>query len=267
MSAYASHLKKIISDQKTGLMILTGFCFVFEYLFAWLFFESGISEAVASFIMRLPPAFTAFLGLQNDTVGFATQMLAFGYTHPVILISLAFLQLSVPARYIAGEIELKTFDILLTKPIKRHVILMSILTYLVIALVLQTTAMLLGTVAGNLYFDLQIRVAEYAKAVLVGFFFFLSMGLTAVAISAFQKEKGAALSKAVGLVVFLYFFDTVIRLSSSLTYLLPYSYFQLYQPGKLVFGQSGAGGCILVSFLIGLVSFTVGIFQFNRRDL
>ncbi len=267
MHKYYSHLRKIISDQKYNLIILTLFCFLFEYLFAWIFFESGVSEIVASFIQRLPPAFKTFIGVQGGTAQFATQMLAFGYTHPIIIISLAFLQVSIPARYITGEIELKTFDILLTKPIKRFIIPLSVFTFLIIALGFQFSAILLGTMAGNIYFDLQINIIAYSKAAFAGFIFFLSMGSAAIAISSFQIEKGKALSKTIGLIVALYFFDTIIKLSKSLDHLYPYSYFQLYQPGKLIQNQADETVCILISLVITLLFLIVAILQFNKRDL
>lgn len=267
MLKYFSHLKKILLDQKYNLIILTLFCFMFELLFAWVFFESKISEVVVSFMKMLPPAFAAFIGIQGGTPQFATQMLAFGYTHPIIIISLAFLQISIPARYIAGEIELKTFDILLTKPVKRFIIPLSVFSFLMISLGLQFAAMFLGTIAGDFYFDLQINIADYGKAAFVGFVFFLSMGSAGIAISTFQIEKGKALSKTIGLIVFLYFFDTIIKLSKSLENLSSYSYFQLYQPGKIVQNQADPGICILISLFIIGVFFIIGIIQFNRRDL
>ncbi|WP_300464903.1 ABC transporter permease subunit [Desulfobacula sp.] len=222
---------------------------------------------MVSFIQRLPPAFTTFIGVQGGTAQFATQMLAFGYTHPIIIISLAFLQVSIPARYITGEIELKTFDILLTKPLKRFIIPSSIFTFLIIALGLQFIAIFLGTIAGDLYFDLQINIADYGKAVFVGFVFFLSMGSMAMAICTFQIEKGKALSKTIGLIVALYFFDTIIKLSKSLDHLYAYSYFQLYQPGKLVQNQVDASLCVLISLVLTGLFLMVAILQFNKRDL
>ena len=128
-------------------------------------------------------------------------------------------------------------------------------------------AMFLGTIAGDFYFDLQINIADYGKAAFVGFVFFLSMGSAGIAISTFQIEKGKALSKTIGLIVFLYFFDTIIKLSKSLENLSSYSYFQLYQPGKIVQNQADPGICILISLFIIGVFFIIGIIQFNRRDL
>jgi ABC-type sugar transport system ATPase subunit len=116
-------------------------------------------------------------------------------------------------------------------------------------------------------FDLQINIADYGKAAFVGFVFFLSMGSMAIAICSFQIEKGKALGKTIGLIVALYFFDTIIKLSKSLDYLYSYSYFQLYQPGKLVQNQSDAGVCVLISLVLTGLFLMVGILQFNKRDL
>jgi len=267
MRNYFFHLKKIFQDQKYNLLILILFCFVFEVLFAWVFFESEISKVVAYFIQKLPPGLSSFIGVQGGISQFPTQMLAFGYAHPVILISLSFMQISIPARYIAGEVELKTFDILLTKPFKRFIIPVSVFSFLIISSGLQLFAMFLGTITGDFYFDLQINIADYGKAALVGFVFFLSMGTAATAISTFQNEKGKALSKAITLFVFLYFFDTIIKLSKSLGHLSSYSYFQLYQPGKIVQSQVSATSCILVLLFSIVLSFAIAILQFNRRDL
>ncbi len=266
MHTYFSHLKKMLRDQKFNLAILTVFCFSFEWLFAWLFSEAGISEMLESLMRLLPPAFMAFLGLQGWSSQFATQMLAFGYIHPLILISLAFLQIGIPARYISGEIELRTFDILLTKPVKRFVIPVSVFSFLVIAAGMQFAAMFLGTITGKFHFDLQIHLKDYATAAFVGFIFFLSMGSISTAISTFQTEKAKALTKAMGLFVFLFFGDTIFKLSKSLQGYLSYSYFQLYQPGKIVLNQSHTAICILISIIIICLFFCVALVQFSRRD-
>ncbi|MBA3010758.1 MAG: ABC transporter permease [Proteobacteria bacterium] len=267
MSFYLSHLKKIFQDQKIALTILVLFCFLFEWAFAWVFFESDIKKNLVSLIRMLPPGVSAFMGVQGGISQFAVQMLAFGYVHPIILISLSFLQISIPARYISGEVELKTFDLLLTKPVKRVIIPLSIFTFLVICLALEFAAMLMGTLAGDIGFDLKVDMLEYAGVAAVGFFFFLSMGAAATAISSFASEKGKSVAMAMGLFVCLYFFDTIVRLSKSLQFLEPYSYFHLYQPGKLILGEVGAGTCILISLGITAVFFCVSLVQFNRRDL
>ena len=67
--------------------------------------------------------------------------------------------------------------------------------------------------------------------------------------------------------VILYFYDTIIRLNTSLEYLTSYSYFNLYQPGKLIRGQIDAGISILILIIIIVLFLLLAIFRFNRRDL
>ena len=264
---FITHLKKILADQIIILLILSLFCFLFEFLFAWLFFESDFKKTMASFILRMPPGLTAFLGVQGGITSFFIQMLAFGYTHPVILICLAFFPISIPARYISGEVELSTFDLLLTKPVNRLLVPLAIFTFLGLALTLLASAMVLGTLAGNLYFDLNVKMIDYAKASITGIFFFLSMGAVSIAIASFQSEKAKAAGKAISLMVLLYFFDTLVKLSTTLTHLSGYSYFQLYQPGKLVMKQADMSSSILISLTLTLVFLGTGLFRFCRRDL
>jgi ABC-type transport system involved in multi-copper enzyme maturation permease subunit len=267
MSYHLSHLKKIFQDQRINLIVLVLFCFLFEWAFAWVFFESEIKTHLVALIRMLPPGVIAFIGIQGGLSQLALQMLAFGYVHPIIMISLSFFQISIPARYITGEIELKTFDLLLTKSVKRVTIPLSIVGFLTISLALQFAAMLLGTLIGKVCFDLKVDLADYGRVAMVGFVFFLSMGAVATAIATFQAERGKSLSKAIGLFVFLYFFDTVVKLSKSLQALSSYSYFQLYQPGKLMLGEVDTRICILISFGITIGFYLISIIQFNRRDL
>lgn len=267
MGPFLTHFKKMVADQKYVLIILVLFCFIFELMFAWLFFESGIKKTMAAFILRMPPSFTAFMGIQGGISQFFIQMLAFGYTHPIMLICLAFFPVSIPARYISGEIELATFDLLLTKPVHRIVIPLSIFTFLVTALLLQTSAMVLGTLAGRYWFDLRAEMVDYVRTALTGLCFFLSLGAISVFIASLESEKTKAAGKTVGIVVLLYFFDTLVRLSTRLAEWRDFSYFQLYQPGKLVAHQASALQCGGVSLLIALVFLGAGIYRFCRRDL
>ena len=262
-----NYIKKLFYDQKKIILGLGFFCFLFQIFFAWFYFEAQIGELVISFLNMLPPSFRTLIGIDFGSPQFISQLLAFGYTHPMMLICLMFLPLSIPARYITGEIELRTFDILLTKPIKRETIPIAIFVFLLIILLFHVFSMFLGTVVGFILWDLAINLADYAIASLTGLFFFLSIGTLSIAISTYQAERGKALSKTISIVVFLYFFDTIVKLSKTLEFLIPYSYFQLYQPGKIVTGEYSPLLSISISliFIIGLL--LIAIRKFKKRDL
>jgi hypothetical protein len=82
-----------------------------------------------------------------------------------------------------------------------------------------------------------------------------------------MTEQDKAFAKTISIVVFLYFFDTIVKLSKTLEFLIPYSYFQLYQPGKIVTGEHNPILSMAISlvFIFGLLM--IGIRKFKRRDL
>lgn len=262
-----SYFKKIWNDQKYILLWLIVFSFAFEFAFAWLLFEAKFNELFDSVAHMLPPSLLNFIGVSLSGEYYGSQMLSFGYSHPLILISLSLLPIGLSARYIAGEVENKTFDILLTRSVPRSVIPTHLFTFITMALIFQSIALFSGTALGYILFDLQIDLGEYAKVTLITFLFFLSMGSIAMAISTFQWERGKALSITVSLMVLLYFYDTIIRLNTSLEHLISYSYFNLYQPGKLIRGQIDAGISILFLVIIIVLFLLLSIFRFNQRDL
>ena len=248
-------------------MILALFCLLFEYLFAWIFFESGASVFLEKSLKFLPPVFTKLMGIQAGTAYFSSQMLAFGYEHPVVLISLSLLPISIPARYIAGEVEQRTFNLFLTRPVNRISVPLTIFAFILMAELIIVVFMFTGTFISYYLFDLNIERAGFLRATIAAYFFYVSMGSIALLISVFQNERGKALARTIGLVVFFYFFDTIVRLSDYLAFLIPYSYFNLFKAGEVVVGKSSALYSGLICVAITIILVTLSCFRFNRRDV
>jgi len=245
-----SYIRKIWHDQK---FILSGLI-IFSFLF----------ESVAHL---LPPSLMNFIGVTIGGEYYGSQLLAFGYSHPLILISLSLIPIGIPARYIAGEIEYKTMDLLMARSIHRSVIPTHLFFFLVFALAVQVMALLTGTYMGYLTFSLEIDIHGYIKVAVITYLFFLSIGSISLAISSFQYERGKAIAKSVGLFVFFYFYDTVIRLNQSMEHLTAYSYFNLFQPGKLLKGQLDFTWSIIILAILIPLFLCIAILGFNNRDL
>ena len=80
-----SYFKKIWNDQKYILLWLSVFLFAFEFAFAWLLFEAKFNELFDSVAHMLPPSLLNFIGVNLSGGYYGSQMLAFGYSHPLIL--------------------------------------------------------------------------------------------------------------------------------------------------------------------------------------
>ena len=263
----SGYLKKLFHDQKYVLLVLFVFCLLFEYAWVWILFKSDIGSFVDNYASFLPQSITNMIGFQTGSGMLSSQMMSFGYAHPLIMISLAFLPISLPARYISGEIENRTFDIILTKPVSRWVIPTQLFFFIIVSLAIVMMGLYLGTWIGSIVFDIDLSLSTYFKISLTGYFFYLNMGAIALAVACWNYEKGKALARMISVIVVLYFFDVIIRMLPEWDYLTAYSYFQLYQPTQLTLGNAGYLSSSLISICILIVFFVISLIQFNRRDL
>jgi hypothetical protein len=245
------------------MIALVAFHFAFQFLYAWMLLDTGMDKLAE----QLPPFMFRFLGLDPASAYFKQQMLAFSFAHPLILIGLSLLPLSIPARYITREIESRTFDLTLVTGIHRSVIPTHLLLVISLALFCLVGAMFSATVWINHIYQLNINTAHLIQTALCAYLFFLTMGSIGLAMASFHTEQGKMLSHTIAIFITLYFFDTIIRISDKTTFLLNYSYFQLFQPSKLILGQMNAKAVISIDILIITFMFILTIVQFNRRDI
>ena len=219
-----------------------------------------LAEQLPSFMMRM-------LGLEIGSEYFKQQLLAFSFAHPLILIGLSLIPISIPARYIAGEAENKTFDLLLVTGIPRSVIISHQFFLILLSLLGIIGGMFCATVWINEIYQLNMQIWQLFKMSVCALLFFLSMGSIALALSTYHTERGKMLSHCLAIFIVLYFYDTIIRISDKTTFLLNYSYFQLFQPGKLILGQMEATVVIVVDIAIITGMLVLAFLQFNRRDI
>ena len=261
------YFKKIYFDQKYVLLVLFLFVFLFEFAWVWILFKSDIGNFVNNYATYLPQSITNMIGFQAGSGMLTSQMMSFGYAHPLILISMCFLPISLPARYIAGEIENRTFDIILTKPISRWLIPLQLFLFLILSVAILNLGLFLGTCLGTLVFSIDLSLFSYIKISFIGYLFYLNMAAIAMAVACWSHEKGKMLARMIAIIVVFYFFDVIIRMLPEWDYLTAYSYFQLYQPTQLSLGNASYFLSGLISGLIVIIFFTISIIQFNRRDL
>ena len=260
------YFKKIFYDQKYILFVLFIFVFLFEFAWVWILFKSDIGNFVNNYASYLPQSITNMIGFQAGSGMLTSQMMSFGYAHPLILISMAFLPISLPARYISGEIENRTFDIVLTKPIRRWLIPSQLYLFTILSLAILNLGSFLGTWIGTTMFTIELPLFTYFKISLIGYLFYLNMAAIAMTVACWNHEKGKMLARIIAIVVTLYFFDVIIRMLPEWEYLTTYSYFQLYQPTQLTLGKASFSSSGYISLIIIVIFFIVSLIQFNKRD-
>jgi len=257
------YLLKCLKDQRKIIIALCCFHFAFQFIYAWMLLNTGMDKLAA----QLPSFMMRMLGFEAGTEYFKQQILAFSFAHPLILIGLSLLPLSIPARYITGEVENKTFDLLLVTGIRRSVVVTHLFVLIFLGLSLIVSGMFTATLWINEIYQLNMKLQNLAMTALCAFLFFLTMGSIALALSTFHMERGKMLSHSIAIFIVLYFFDTIIRISDKTAFLLKYSYFQLFQPNKLILGQMNTKVIIVVDLIIIATMFILALVQFNRRDI
>ncbi len=247
--------------------ILFVFLMFFQFMFSWIAFESAMGAMLETYIQFLPKMIVNLLELQTGGPAFASQMLAFGYSHPLILTAVFAMLINLAARYIAGESENHTFDLLLVRPVSRTRIVSNVFLVQLSVTALLSISMFAGTVLGKIIFDINIALSRYALAVLTGFFFFNGIGSMALLISTYSFEKGKAVARSVGLIVFLFFYHTIFKMWTSMNDLLYISYFQIYVPGRIVGGLDDWRVKSLIAALVTIACFLAAVHRFRYRDL
>lgn len=267
MNAGKAYFGKLIHDQRFNLLYLGLFVYLFQFMFGWTFFEADLGPMIDVMIKMVPPVMIRYLGLDTSAGFIGTQMLTFGYSHPLMMTTMSLVAISIPTRYISWEIENKSFDLLLTRPMMRRIIPFNLLVFALFSYAILFTAMVAGTATAWYIFDLPIQMKTYATIAGVGLIFFLSLFAISMALSVFFNERGRAMAVIIAVVVVLYFFDTLLRISTTLEPLKAISYFQLYQPGELAKGnhhpmiQGALSGAII------LAGMAVACYKFATRDL
>ena len=224
---------------------------------------------ISAILKQIPERFRFIFGEQLVTLLTVRGAASFGFNHPLVLVLLSINAIIIPAKHISGEIEGGTLELLLSYPLTRTRLCVSLWASAVLYLFfIVASAFVSSLLAITIYkyftFDflfkmLQIGINLWLLAVLI-------MSYTLL-ISTFGKEgnKTGTFSAAITLVFYLIFFLSSIW--DSIEFTKPFNIFTYYQPQSLMFDQQS----FLLNFgvlitLIG-ICLLISIKQFNKRDI
>ncbi|KAA3610442.1 MAG: hypothetical protein D8M58_05485 [Calditrichaeota bacterium] len=261
-------IKRMFKNQKKIIFLLMFFAFMVEFFFTVILSTSTIRQFAESYFKLMPPMVKQMLGFMGD--GFvSSQFIAFGFGHPALLFILCFVSISIAGRYITAEIEGRSIELLAIRILPRNKIIFSTYFFILITILAIYFSMISGSFLGgeimgvsdDVPFMLLIKMAG------IGILFFAAISAIVTFISSIHSERGMALAWNIGLILFLFVFDALIRLWPKVSFLKPYSLFNWYQPVNIATGKYNLLigipllSIILISFLIATV------YKFNRRDL
>lgn len=257
-------------NAKKGIILYAFLMFLFIMWFMTIF-DPNLFSGFESFYSDFPDVILEMIGGQlvlAEFGGFAnTYIFAFAWMYFGIYLILR------ASQDIPKEIENKTIDIVLSKPIKRwHFIAGKYLHHVVVAAII-TFAVALGALVGIITikanFDVEINLVEIYMGIIWMFFFLVAIVSTGFLFSTFLNTK-LSLAVSFGGMIFFYIIGTMVGILPEAIQDIKYvSFFYYFNPADLLISHdtSLVGLHIFVLFTYSSVLTIVAAIIFYKRDI
>lgn len=267
----SNQLFHIIRRDLRGWLIYAGTLFIIQIALAAVFKQAGagLPGGMGMLIDLLPDAVRGFVGSSELNLLTANGALAVSYNHPLTKVVLVVFVVGLTANTIAGELERGTLDLLLARPLRRYKLLLGSGMAFVVATIILTGSMLLGTVVGarigGISGDVEWRNFSWLAvntAALV-----IAIGGLGYLLSAVAKRGGQAAGWTGGVIAGMFFLDWFATMWNEVEPFTPISLFHYYQPSQIISGTPEWWVNITVLLVVAIVAFLFAIFIFEHRDL
>jgi ABC-2 type transport system permease protein len=256
-------LFQTLKDKARGNVLAILLILVFVTYMVMMFPEvqkiTGIDEILQS------PAFQAMLGKNVDFTSFDgfMSMEAFGLTGLVICGYVGFLT----ASFLAGEIEMKTIDLLLAQPVTRVRLVIDRYGALIPFIVLMVLAMLAGVFIGTKYMSIDASYQWFAYALALMGLFMLAFGAISLFISAVLSDGRTAAIVSLGLLIVMYFMETIGQSVEKLELIRSLSLFHYARYSDILVLHDLSFGNLAVMLAVAILFLGLAVIAFRRRDI
>lgn len=227
------------------------------------------SDGFAQIVGLLPPALRAFIDSQipNLADASASTFSAFGFQHPVVLVSSLAYVLYV-ASNVAAERESGLLDLLLARPVSRARYIASALLSIGVAAILPPLAVS-GALAGTLPWvepeTVDLTVFLPCAAELAGFLF--AIGCVTLLLATGSRRRGRTVVLVVAALAPLFLIDALAPLATWLERFRPLSPFHYLAPIQAVIRGSGSATNLVVFLGLSVVCACAAWLRFEAQDL
>ena len=240
-----------------------------QFLVIWLFSTMDYAPAIRMILEQLPPQMRMIINEEFISSLSVEGSAAFGLNHPAVLALCALAAVIIPARHIAGEIESGTMELMLSYPIRRSRLFLSLAGSIAVILLMISAAALAGSTAGLICFHTLTPELFFRLVTIVinqWALFLLVAGYT-LALSAYSREGGRAGTWSAGITLVFYVMHFLAKLSDSLGFLRPVNIFNYYQPQKLMFSEGNFIPDTILLTAAALLFMSAGLRRFMSRDI
>lgn len=265
--------RKAIADGRTQLLASCVLLFLFGWFFVWIqsLFKMG---AIAGMLGLLPDFIQDLVPVPLEQFATPRGRLTILYMHIVTLLICFGWAIARGSSAVSGGIAAGTHELILTLPIRRASVLVSVGCVAAVGALLLAFSTWLGNCLGVLTVTLEggpVSAWDFIPAAVNLFFVtFCLTGITTL-ISAFGKDRWRTIFLASGVVVISTPLDMVGSLWEPGAWLSYLSFLSAYDPPSLVLADENVWLLSLrlngVLLAVGLVCYVVAAVVFSRRDI
>jgi ABC-2 type transport system permease protein len=245
----------------TGLAVILILVFItyMVMMFPQIQSMAGLDELMKSPVIQAllgkTAGFTTFDGLMSSEAFILLGLVVCGYV--------GFLA----ASFLAGEIEMKTIDLLLAQPVTRVRLVAARYVALVPVVVVLMLAIMAGIYAGTQYMNIEASYVWFAFAIACLGIFTLAFGAISLFVSAVFSDGRAAGLVSLGLLFVMYFMETVGQSIEKLSIVRSLSLFHYARYTDMLIYHDLSLGNLGVLAAVAIVFLALAALVFRRRDI
>ena len=213
----------------------------------------------------IPEAFLSLMGADPFSLD---GSVALGAVHPFAIALQVVYPVGFAAAAIAGERQRGTLEVLLSRPLSRRTLFLTLLVAIIGAASITTVATTLGTVAGAALYDVAggLDAGEQALLGLNSVLLLAALGGISLAASASFDRLTPALGIALAVTLLGYVLEILGTLWPDAAFLQPYSLFHYLRPLEILGGKAELSDLLVLAGVL-VASTAYGLWRFPRRDL
>jgi ABC-2 type transport system permease protein len=258
-------LRQTLQDRWKSIGLVTALFFVFMVYYTALY-PSTASLSTASINELLEnPAIKVLLGnLQWDN-SFESYISTKGLMFTG-LIAAGFVAW-LTAGFLSGEVDHKTIDLLLAQPIVRTRLVLTRYTALVVTVAIMMLAMLIGIVVSIKALGITTSLPWMAYALVYMGVLTLAFGAIALFISASLSDGRKAALTSLGVLILMYFMETIGSIVDLLGPIRYLSLFHYARYNEMLMTRTLSLADIGVMLAVAVVFLALAVMAFQKRDI
>lgn len=194
--------------------------------------------------------------------------LTLGMEHPLAIAFIGIFAVGSTAGAVAGERERGTLEVLLTRPISRRTLYVTLAVAATILIGVVLGALLLGQIIGMAIQNVtdQVELANMPLVFLNGLMLWGTFAAFGLAASVTFDRHAPAIGLSMAFLLINYFLEILGSLWTDAKWTQPYSLFHHWQPGNILTGKADPFDFALLGLAI-LIPVAYALIVFPRRDL